>query len=304
MIEQLRGTINGQELSQEDVRRMEREKARKEEQISKHVSVLEGQVAALKEAKDKWCLIYKLLERKVDEYNARARQLELIPETAKHARGKRFEVKLDGDKAAEGVVSMMGGVDIVGAVEPHVTKLIKHYESDTANKKRRMSVVKDLIKALEISKEKLVKDIEVSLTRISCRFRSQCPHVWSFIFCHSLLSHHSSQAIKYQVTSCEEECASTKERLEADIQDKRNQLQLLNNKILSLNDRIDHQESTIKKHDAEYMQLCRQVKENMAKIKAVTDDIEKKMKDFRTGFDDECDRMREEIMSSNKEVNW
>ena len=51
-IDELRGTIDGQELSQEDVRRMEREKARIEEQIS-HVSVLEGQVAALKEAKEK-----------------------------------------------------------------------------------------------------------------------------------------------------------------------------------------------------------------------------------------------------------
>ena len=111
-IDELRGTIDGQELSQEDVRRMEREKARIEEQISKHGSVLEGQVAALEEAKEKWRAIFKLLERKVDEYNARARQLELVPETARHARGKRFEVKLDGDKAAEGVVSMMGGVDM------------------------------------------------------------------------------------------------------------------------------------------------------------------------------------------------
>ena len=42
-IDELRGTIDGQELSQEDVRRMEREKARIEEQISKHGSVLEGQ---------------------------------------------------------------------------------------------------------------------------------------------------------------------------------------------------------------------------------------------------------------------
>ena len=55
-----------------------------------------------------------------------------------------------------------------------MTKLIKHYESETANEKRRMAVVKDLIKAMEISKEKLVEDIEVSLTCIPCRFRSQC----------------------------------------------------------------------------------------------------------------------------------
>lgn len=52
-IEQLRQTIDGQELSQEDVRRMEREKARIEEQISKQGSVLEELTAALKEAKEK-----------------------------------------------------------------------------------------------------------------------------------------------------------------------------------------------------------------------------------------------------------
>lgn len=176
-IEQLRLTIDGQELSQEDVRRMEREKARIEEQIARQGSILEGQVAALKEAKEKWCAIYKLLEQKVDEYNARARQLELIPQTAKHARGKRFEVKLDGDMAAEGVVNLMGGVDLAGVVEPHVTKLVKDYESETANEKRRMAVVKDLIKAMEVSKEKLVEEIKVSPTEVSCRFRSQCPHV-------------------------------------------------------------------------------------------------------------------------------
>jgi len=177
MIEQLRGTINGQELSQEDVRRMEREKARIKEQISKHVSVLEGQIAALKEAKEKWCAIYKLLEQKLNEYNTRARQLELVPETAKHARGKRFEVKLNGDKAAEGVVNMMGGVDIVGIVGPYVTKIVKHYESETANEKRRMAVVKDLIKAMEVSKEKLVEEIEVRLNHVSCRFRSLKVHM-------------------------------------------------------------------------------------------------------------------------------
>ena len=42
-IEQLRQTIDGQELSQEDARGMEREKARIEEQISKQGSVLEEQ---------------------------------------------------------------------------------------------------------------------------------------------------------------------------------------------------------------------------------------------------------------------
>ena len=107
-----------------------------------------------------------MLKQKVDNYNAPVRQLELIPQTAKHTRGKRFEVKLDGDMAAEGVVNLMGGVDLVGVVEPHVTKLVKDYESKTADVKKR------IVKDMEVSKEKLVEEIKVSLTQVSCRFHS------------------------------------------------------------------------------------------------------------------------------------
>lgn len=240
----LRDTIHGQELSQEDVRRMTRKKERIEEQINNQASVLEAQVATLKEAKEKWCTIFKLLEQKVDEYNARASQLELIPETARHAKGKRFEVKLDGDKAADGVASMLG-VDMVGVMGPHVTKLVNNYESETANEKRRMAEVKDLIKAMEIEKDKLVKDIET---------------------------------IKQRITSSEKECNSMKEKLEADIQDKRRQLVLLNDRISSLNDPKGI-ESTIKKYEDEYEQLQlrqrKEEKENTAKLKAVHDEIVK-----------------------------
>jgi SMC interacting uncharacterized protein involved in chromosome segregation len=127
----LRNTIDGQELSQEDVRRMTQEKGRIEEHFAKLARILEGQVAALMEAKEKWCAIVKLLVQKVNEYNARARQLELIPEAAKHAKGRRFEINLDVDKAANTVLNMMGRVDTVGGVEPHVIKLVKNYESET-----------------------------------------------------------------------------------------------------------------------------------------------------------------------------
>jgi len=163
----LRDTIDGQELSQEDVRRMTREKERIEEQTVKQTSILEGQVAALTEAKEKWVAIFKLLEQKVNEYNARARQLELIPETAKHAKGKKFEVVLDGNKAADGVVDMFGGVDVAGVVEPHVIKLIKNYEGDTANEKKQMAVKNNLIKEMESEKKKLVQDVEVRLYHVS-----------------------------------------------------------------------------------------------------------------------------------------
>ena len=177
-IEQLRQTINSQELSQEDVRRMEREKTRVEEQISKQSSVLEGQVAALKEAQEKWCAIYQLLEQKVKEYNGQGKQLELIPKNAKHAKGNNFEVKLDKKKAVEGMVNMMGGVDVEGVVKPHVETLTKGYESETVNEKSRMVEVKESIESTESSNDQLMEDIDVSfyLIHLSCDSSTYAPH--------------------------------------------------------------------------------------------------------------------------------
>ncbi len=97
-IKQLRQTIDSQELSQEDVRRMEREKARIKEQIFIQGGVLEGKTAALKKVREKWCAIHKLLEQKVAELDAQARQLL---EIVRHARDKRFEVNLDRYQAVD-----------------------------------------------------------------------------------------------------------------------------------------------------------------------------------------------------------
>ena len=188
-IAQLRQTINSQELSQEDVRRMEREKTRVEEQISKQSSVLEGQVAALKEAQEKWCAIYQLLEQKVKEYNGQGKQLELIPKNAKHAKGNNFEVKLDKKKAVEGMVNMMGGVDVEGVVKPHVEKLAKGYESETVNEKSRMVEVKESIESTESSNDQLMEDIDVSfyLIHLSCGSSTYAPHRFMYILFHKYL---------------------------------------------------------------------------------------------------------------------
>jgi len=244
-IQQLKQTINSQELSQEDVRRMEREKSRIDEQIAKQSSVLKGQSAALKEAEEKWLAFYQMLEQNIKEYNTMAKQVELIPKQAKHAKGNDFEITLKKDKAVDGVVSMMGGVDIAGAVKPHLKMLVEGYQYETENEKKRILERKRQIESTGRSREQVVGDIE---------------------------------AIIEQITSCEEECASTKEQLESDIRDKHRQLDLLNNKISSTNDPMGV-DSTIDKYNAEYKQLqlqqLKQEKENMANKKAVADEIRK-----------------------------
>jgi len=244
-IEQLKQTINSQELSQEDVRRMEREKSRIDEQIAKQCSMLKGQSAALKEAEEKWLAFYQVLEQNIKEYNTMAKQVELIPKQAKHAKGNDFEIILKKDQAVDGVVSMMGGVDIAGAVKPHLKMLVEGYQYEMENEKKRIMERKHKIESTGRSREQVVDDIE---------------------------------AIREQITSCEEECASTKEQLESHIRGKHRQLDLLNNKISSTNDPMSV-DLTIDKYNAEYkhlqLQQLKQEKEDMANKMAVAGEIRK-----------------------------
>ena len=84
------------------------------------------------------------------------------------------------------------------------------------------------------------------------------------------------KAIKQRITSSEYECKSNKVKLESDIQDKRRQLEILNDRISSLNDPKGI-ETTIQKCDDEYEQLKnrqrKEEKENLAKMKAASDEI-------------------------------
>lgn len=288
-IDELRKTINSQELSQEDVRRMEREKSRIEEQILKQNSLLERQVAALTEAHEKWLAMYTLLEGKVQEYNGRASQLELVPPSAKHAKGQKFEVVLNRARAMKGVVELMGGVDIHGGVQPHVNKLVKRYENEMTNEKKRLGDIKDRMEATMSSSEQIVEDIDVSVTLFEFVRFGPCILLWltkasdHLIFVSNMFPHSSHislffQTIKDKITSCQDECETKREQLASDIKGKERQLDLLNTKISSLND-PKGVESTIEKYNAEYKQLQmeeqRQGREIMAMKKSVNDEIRK-----------------------------
>lgn len=163
-IQRLKDTIGSQELSQEDVRRMNREKDRLDVQIEKQNDILNGHLNMLKEAEEKWSACFQLLERTVQEYNSKATDLELIPETAKHAKGKKLEVILDQGSAAEGIVQLMGGVDVTGAAKSHVEKFVKTYDREISTEKRRMMELKENAETVETSGANLAENIDVSLT--------------------------------------------------------------------------------------------------------------------------------------------
>mmetsp|Transcript_19429 Transcript_19429/g.33117 ORF Transcript_19429/g.33117 Transcript_19429/m.33117 type:complete len:706 (-) Transcript_19429:92-2209(-) len=242
-IQRLKDTIGSQELSQEDVRRMQREKDRLDVQIEKQNDILNGHLNMLKEAEEKWSACFQLLERTVQEYNSKATDLELIPETAKHAKGKKLEVILDEESAAEGTIQLMGGVDVAGAAKSHVEKFVKTYDREILTEKRRMIEVKENVEAVESSGADLAENIDFIKERIVCS---------------------------------QEECNAEQQKLENEVKAKKDELERLNTKISSLND-PQSIETAIEKYNAQYRQLqTRQQKEekdHAVRLKAVSEEI-------------------------------
>ncbi len=272
-IQRLKDTIGSQELSQEDVRRMNREKDRLDVQIQKQNDILNGHLNMLKEVEEKWSACFQLLERTVQEYNSKATDLELIPETAKHAKGKKLEVILDQGSAAEGTVQLTGGVDVAGAARSHLEKFVKTYDREISTEKRRMMEVKENAEAVENSIADLAENIDVSSTiplLILCLFVAQLCSCSSF---------HPSffQSIKETIVRSQEECNAEREKLENEVKAKKNELERLNTKISSLND-PQGIESAIEKYNAQYRQLQTQQKkeekELAARLKAVSEEIQ------------------------------
>ncbi|KAL7549627.1 hypothetical protein ACHAWF_017696 [Thalassiosira exigua] len=256
-IERLRETIDGQELSQED--------------IAKQKKVLEGAEAALKEARERRAAVHRLLEEHANEYNAKARQLGLVPKGAKHAGGRDFEVRLDEGRAAEGEAALLGGVDVRGAVQPRVRELVRKYESEAAKEKRRMAEVKAQIGSATINEARLREDVAVSLYSV-CQGRLHLlltrPHLAKIIG--------NMKAIIGKIASCKEEGERQKAKLEAEIKDKRRQLKILGTKISSIDD-PEGVEAALRKIESECERLeaqrQKQAKEIEAEKKAVNDEV-------------------------------
>ena len=155
-IGRLRATVAGQELSQEDVRRMQREGARAAARVAERREARAGHAAALAEALDRRRAVLGMLERTADEDNATARRVGL----ASAVEGGH-EVRLAPGRAEECVAALLGDVDLDGVVGPRVEELAREHERKTASETRQIAKVKDQIELMESSSEQVVEDIEV-----------------------------------------------------------------------------------------------------------------------------------------------
>lgn len=159
-IDRLKSIIGSQELTVDDVRKMERQKIRLEEQCEQKKTVLEGHVNALKETEQKYTQCIALLNTAVEEYNSKARGLELIPDKAKNANGEKIEIQLS-EKKGESLEGLLG-LDIQGVLT-HVKKVADGYGKETKEEKKRMNELKERMIILEAESDELEQEIDVSL---------------------------------------------------------------------------------------------------------------------------------------------
>jgi len=123
-VNQLKDAISKQDLSAEDVRRMQGERARVEEGLEKALAQKEQHSKDLWEAEMEFGKIIDELEAAASVFNSKAGGLHLIPDTAKNSQGKKFQINIDkslADEAEQG--AMLGNVDIKGEIRPIIAQL-------------------------------------------------------------------------------------------------------------------------------------------------------------------------------------
>ena len=102
----------------------------------------------------------ELLNTAVEEYNSKARGLELIPEKAKNANGEKIEIQLS-EKKGESLEGLLG-LDI-DSVVAHLKKVADGYAKETKEQKMQMNDLKERLIILEAESDELEQEIDVSL---------------------------------------------------------------------------------------------------------------------------------------------
>ena len=121
----LRTRISRQELSAEDVRRMQGDRARLEDGLERAAALKEEHGKALWDATAELNKRVEEVEMFAQQYNKKCHRLELAPETARYSGGKTFLVEVDTNAVGEGDGAAMLGraVDLNGIVRPAIAQL-------------------------------------------------------------------------------------------------------------------------------------------------------------------------------------
>ena len=140
----LKNRVETQEVSVEDVRMMQNEKARVEERIANAAKSKSEMAKLTWEGEMELRGKFQELQDAVGKYNEAASKVLLIPETAENAGGERFEIEVKQDQAHEDDLShMLGGIDLEKSTKSSIRNLKRSYNDRFSDARQELSSLLD-----------------------------------------------------------------------------------------------------------------------------------------------------------------
>jgi len=152
-VDSLKTQVSTQELSADDVRRLQGERARLEEGLERATAMKAQHNKAFFDQEAQLTTVLNEIDANVAQYNAKCAALHLIPETAKNAAGVKFHLSLNKSAATnDDQTALLGNVDIVGTIKPAVENLKSCVVAATSEARQELL---NLLDMEESSEEKL-----------------------------------------------------------------------------------------------------------------------------------------------------
>jgi len=159
---ELKAKVACQDLSAEDVRRMQGERARVEDGLEKALAFKQQYSKDLWEAETELTKVCDELEAAASVFNSKATELQLVPETAKHSQGKKFKIVVKKELAEESDTNLMlGNVDIKNEARPVIAQL---KETMTGNMNVAKQELLNLLDQEEQAEEQLNEALSLATT--------------------------------------------------------------------------------------------------------------------------------------------
>ena len=240
-VQNLKNMIESQELSVEDIQKMEREQETVKEALDRALDLKEQRRKSLRSSEEQLVRFTHDLDAAMSDYNSKMLELACIPELG--AKFGKTKATLNKDKMLESQSAMLG-VDLQYKVRPIALENKKEYEGKAEDTKWKYQ---DALDKLDNSEEDC-KEAEYKL-----------------------------KIVEEKYAKCEESLGQEKEAHEAKLAVRQREVEAMENKVASLRDPValEEQMASYERQCAELEALrIRHQEENVAKKKAVEKEIE------------------------------
>ena len=237
----LKDTISNQELSVDDVRKMQSDLKAVEEATEGAIALRDQRRSSLWEVESELETIWSKVENLVFDYNSNYEELRQLPLLS--SKGLQMKAVLDKDAAQDDETSKLLNVDLVGVVQPALASLREAYGTQFAEVKQQYQQALD---DLELSEEAFTEAME------------------------------KHRIVKGKIDKYEELMEAEQEAQNAKLGVRTREVEALEAKVAALRDPValEEQMAMFERQCAE-LEAMRQkyVEENIARKKAVCDEI-------------------------------